>query len=418
VLATSIALVPCSVCFGDDGTLDLLPATLNLSSQPSGEPIPAQPDAPQQPQQTQPAPEETPPSTRDLFFSREDGYLDVSGFLSSKTGFLPVAMPITEPAVGYGLSLGLAYFHTEPKAYPTAPGERARISWPSMTVAVGAGTENGTWALGLAHLGIWDQGRIRYLGAIGYANLNLEWFGKGEALGGRSISYTNNVFFIIQNIRFKLGESDFFLGPQFRFLSSDASLTAAESGIPDAQIQSQTSGVGAQLSYDSTDHPFSPSRGIRADLSVNQQATWLGGDFNYTKVQSYVLGYVPLQDNAILGLRLNGDFATDQAPFYDLPGVQIRGLARAKYVDNAAIYGEAELRYDFSKRWSGVAFVGAGKVGSALDEFFDSKTHFAGGVGFRYLIAERYGLRMGVDLAYGDDEVTVYISVGTGWMRP
>ena len=36
----------------------------------------------------------------------------------------------------------------------------------------------------------------------------------------------------------------------------------------------------------------------------------------------------------------------------------------------------------------------------------------------RYLIAERYGLRMGVDLAYGDDEVTIYISVGTGWMRP
>jgi hypothetical protein len=120
----------------------------------------------------------------------------------------------------------------------------------------------------------------------------------------------------------------------------------------------------------------------------------------------------------VLGLRLNGDFATDGAPFYDLPGVQIRGLPRAKYVDNAAVYGECELRYDLSKRWSGVAFVGAGKVGSALDEFFDSKTHLAGGVGFRYLIAERYGLRMGVDLAYGDDEVTVYISVGTGWMRP
>src|SRR5262249_29503986 len=153
--------------------------------EPSGSVL-SQPDTP--PQDAQPAPKEE-ASARDLFFSREDGYLDVSGFLSSKAGFLPVAMPITEPAVGYGLALGLAYFHSEPKAFPTAPGERARIMWPSTTVVMGAGTENGTWATGLAHLGVWDEGRIRYLGAVGYANLDLDWFSRSEALGGRSISY-------------------------------------------------------------------------------------------------------------------------------------------------------------------------------------------------------------------------------------
>jgi hypothetical protein len=193
----------------DPGTLDLGPAALGLGARSDQE----QPDEAPAGAVVPGAPQEKPTSAHDLFFSREDGNVDVSGFLSSKTGFLPVAMPITEPAVGYGLSLGLAYFHSEPKAYPTAPGERARISWPSMTVVMGAGTENGTWAAGLAHLGIWDQGRIRYLGALGYAHLDLDWFGKGESLGGRSISYGNDVFFVVQNIRFKLGESDFFLGP-------------------------------------------------------------------------------------------------------------------------------------------------------------------------------------------------------------
>lgn len=400
-------------------SLDLGGVSLSLGAQPE-EKQGEQPEGQPPGGQPAPPPEETAASTHDLFFSPDDGMLDVSGFLSSKTGFLPMAMPITEPAVGYGLSLGLAYFHTEPKVMPSAPGERARIAWPSMTVAVGAGTENGTWALGLAHLGIWDEGRIRYLGAAGYANLNLDWFGKGEALGGRSISYTNNVFFLIQNIRFKLGESDFFLGPSYRLLSSDASFASSNiaSGIPAADLQSRTSGLGAQLSYDSTDHPFSPSRGLRADVSASQQATWLGGDFNYTKIQSYAIGYVPLRENAVLGLRVNGDFVAGDAPFYDLPGVQVRGLARAKYVDNGAVYGEAELRYDFSKRWSGVVFAGAGRVGSGLEDFLEEKTHYAGGGGFRYLIAERYGLRMGVDLAYGDNDVTVYISVGTGWLRP
>jgi hypothetical protein len=35
------------------------------------------------------------------FRSAEDGCLDVSGFLDEKYGFLPIMMPITEPAVGY-----------------------------------------------------------------------------------------------------------------------------------------------------------------------------------------------------------------------------------------------------------------------------------------------------------------------------
>src|SRR5204862_7135164 len=140
---------------------------------------------------------------------------------------------------------GLSSFHSEPTALPTTRSERARIMWPSTSVVMGAGTETGTWATGLAHLGVWDQGRIRYLGAVGFARLNLDWFGRGDALGGRSIEYTNDVFFLIQNIRFKLGDSDFFLGPSYRFFSSDAGFAAdgAGSGIATAQFQSRTSGV-------------------------------------------------------------------------------------------------------------------------------------------------------------------------------
>ena len=40
------------------------------------------------------------------FRSAEDGWLDVSGFLDEKYGFLPVVIPITEPAVGYGAAAG------------------------------------------------------------------------------------------------------------------------------------------------------------------------------------------------------------------------------------------------------------------------------------------------------------------------
>src|SRR5436190_4160051 len=70
--------------------------------------------------------------------------LDMSDFLSSKTGFLPLALPITEPAVGYGLVLGLSFFHSEPKLIAGPEGGRTRILMPSTTVVLGAATENGT----------------------------------------------------------------------------------------------------------------------------------------------------------------------------------------------------------------------------------------------------------------------------------
>lgn len=41
----------------------------------------------------------------------EDGMVDMSDYLSSAAGFLPVPIIITEPAVGFGLGVAVAYFH-------------------------------------------------------------------------------------------------------------------------------------------------------------------------------------------------------------------------------------------------------------------------------------------------------------------
>src|SRR5262249_24098328 len=136
-------------------------------------------------------------------FTDEHGAFDVSGFLSSHVGFLPLVIPITEPAVGYGLTVGVSYFHSTPPVVGDAQSRHHRTIMPSTTMLFGGGTENGTWALGAAHLGIWDEGRIRYVGAAGYAHLDLEWFGRDQALGGRSVSYTNDAAFLYQSIKFQ-----------------------------------------------------------------------------------------------------------------------------------------------------------------------------------------------------------------------
>jgi hypothetical protein len=56
------------------------------------------------------------------------------------------------------------------------------------------------------------------------------------------------------------------------------------------------------------------------------------------------------------------------------------------------------------------------RVGFLLDS---ADTHAALGTGFRYPIARQYGMRIGPDVGYGDDgDWTVYVTMGTGWVRP
>ncbi len=380
------------------------------ASQPSGASSNADPDW-----------QEFPPAEHtSLFFDPDDGALDISGFLSKKVGFLPVAFPITEPAVGVGLGLGLTFFHDYPKVVPRGNGQQSRVIMPSATVLFGATTENGTWATALGHLGVWNNGRIRYQGAVGYGSLNLDWFGKGDRFGGRSIEYNNDVLFLYQRAVFQIGDSDFFIGPQYKLLSTDATFDSSllDLDVPPAELSSKTAGLGITLSYDSLDHPFSPTKGIRAEATYAQQDEIFGGDFTYGRLDAFGLTYVPLTSQMVLGLRLDGGASFGDAPFYDLPMLQLRGLPMAKYVDDLAVVAEAELRYDVTDRWTLVGFGGTGRIADSLSDFFDAKDHWAGGMGFRYLIAKDYGLRMGVDVAYGDDEATIYITVGTGWIRP
>jgi hypothetical protein len=370
----------------------------------------------------------TQPSTQpaaggSLFRDPEDGAFDVSNFLSTRVGFLPLAMPITEPAVGYGLALGLSFFHEKPRVV-LYPGQPPRVIMPSITSVFGASTESGTWSAGIGHIGVWNEGKIRYVGAGGYAELDLDWFGKGDSLGGESIAYENDVLFLYQKLTFKLGDSNFFLGPQYRLLSTDASfdVDATGAGISTVDLESQTSGLGVVLAYDSLDQPFSPTRGVRAEVTYSHQAEALGGDFDYGRLNAFAITYIPLGNQFVLGLRADGGLITSgggEAPFYDLPGLMTRGIPRGRYVDNAALLAEAELRYDVTTRWS---LIGFGSVGRVADDFGDlgsADTHGAVGTGFRYLVARQYGMRMGLDVGYSDDDDwTVYVTLGTGWVRP
>ncbi|MFC1778487.1 hypothetical protein ACFL3I_14330, partial [Pseudomonadota bacterium] len=126
---------------------------------------------------------------RETLIDPEDGMLDASDYLASARGFLPVPIIITEPAVGYGLGLAVAYFHA-PKEIDHE--EHPHQGPPSISVGFGAKTENGTYLYGAGHSGVWKDDHIRYLGAVAKMNVNMSFYPDGllgEIVGDRGIGF-------------------------------------------------------------------------------------------------------------------------------------------------------------------------------------------------------------------------------------
>jgi len=76
---------------------------------------------------------------------------------------------------------------------------------------------------------------------------------------------------------------------------------------------------------------------------------------------------------------------------------------------------EAELRWNATPRWALIGFLGVGRAWGSSKNFGDADSANAWGAGFRYLIARRLGLYMGVDIAKGPEDTAFYIQAGSAW---
>jgi hypothetical protein len=95
----------------------------------------------------------------------------------------------------------------------------------------------------------------------------------------------------------------------------------------------------------------------------------------------------------------------------------MRGIPMMRYQGQATVLFETEQRFDVTRRWSVVGFVGTGRTFSDQEFMKDDNWHTAGGVGFRYLLARLFNLRMGIDIAAGPDQFAYYIVFGHYWNR-
>ncbi|ACJ28042.1 Glyceraldehyde 3-phosphate dehydrogenase [Shewanella piezotolerans WP3] len=356
-------------------------------------------------------------SFMDGFKDPIDGRIDASQWiLDNSAGFMPIPLIITEPAVGTGGGAALLFFHEteEQKALREQNPEQVSEIPPSVTGVVGAATSNGSSLAGVFHSGNWENDNIRYLGGIFGADFNLQYYQEGSEQANK---FNIKGLYFFQDIDFRLGNSNFFIGADYVNMSSEASfdLSPMLPGVDPLALDSTDAHLGLKLTYDSRDNQFAPRSGTKAGMKANMHGKGVGGDFDYQDYHVFVQSYHRLAHKWGVAIRLDAQSTTDGAPFYAKPYIDMRGMAAMRYqADNTAL-AEVEVSYDIDDRWTVLGFAGSGKAVNNDQSFNQAKWQNAQGGGFRYLIARQLGLRTGVDIAKGPEEWTVYLQFGGAW---
>jgi outer membrane protein assembly factor BamA len=340
----------------------------------------------------------------------------VSGFLDEKYGFLPVAIPITEPAVGYGAAVGLAFI--------SQPLGEAREGFgrPDITLGGGLGTENGSWGLMLGDVRHWFDDRLETQAGITHLSANLDFHGIGQdaLLDKHPLRYNLEPTGGVVRVKYRLGDTTLWAGLGYAFAVTRVTFEApaGAAGLPDFQRESRVGGLTPSLTYDSRDNMFTPLRGTFVEILLGVFSPSLGGDDEFQRLQVTAIQYVPLVATLYLGLRADGAATFGDAPFYLKPFISLRGAPIMRYQGDEVASIEAELRWQFWRRFSVVGFVGTGAAWNDAERLHNTQTIVTGGFGFRYEIARKYGIHMGLDLAFAPGNTAVYVQVGSAWARP
>ncbi|OAN10856.1 hypothetical protein A3K86_17845 [Photobacterium jeanii] len=340
-----------------------------------------------------------------------DGQLDASKWLLDNAyGFMPFPIMLTDPDIGNGGGAALLFFHEtdEQKKVRTENPDKVASIAPSVSGLVALGTDNGSNIYGGFHNGVWNDDTIRYEGGAYKANLNVQFYGFGDAT-----KMNVDGMWIYQKINFRLGKkSNWWLGADYNYTSGDITFDNQK----DLKLTDKDSTLGVKLAYDSLDNKFSPEQGIKAGLTYTRAAKALGGDFDYDKLELDVQSHHKLNEQWIASWRTKAINLSDGAAFYNKPSIDLRGMANLRHQGNRVFQGEAQLTYKIDPRWSVLGFAGAG---TAYDNDTlgnkNPKFHGAYGAGFRHLVARQLGLKWGVDVAQSKDESTVTLQFGSAW---
>ncbi|MXV51157.1 BamA/TamA family outer membrane protein [Pedobacter sp. HMF7647] len=350
-----------------------------------------------------------------------DGAFDLSDYMINAHGFIAVPTIITEPALGgIGGALIPVFLKPVPPVIDSVNG-KLRISPqpPDITGGIGMYTANNSWMAGAFRSGTFQKARIRYRIFAGYGDINMSFYKNLPIVGDQEFKLNLKTIPVYLLVLKQFNNIKWSAGLQYMLVNTKV---APDGGnLPDfvknKEINSMVSQLGGQIQYDNRDNIFTPDKGIRVETDFFWSDKVLGSDYNSWLINYSGIGYTPIAKKLTGGLRIEGAQAINDPPFYLKPFVNLRGVPTMRYQGNATLLSEAEFRWDLYRRWSAVFYGGIAEAYDKWSEMFDDPLVYSYGTGFRYLIARKFKLRMGVDVARGPEDWAYYVVFGSSWFR-
>ena len=351
-----------------------------------------------------------------------DGTFDLSDYVTRANGFVPVPYIITEPALGgFGGALLPVFIKKQPPYLDSVRGLlKSTPVPPDITGGIGVYTLNNTWVLGAFRSGTLVKQRIRYTIGAAYANVNMSFYRTFDRLGEKELAFNMKILPALLQATKRIGLSRWYIGFKYFFLKADAryegdtTLLNLVKSLESSKIISQ---LGLLVELDTRDNIFTPFKGMKVHTDLNRADAIFGSDYEYWRIAYYMYAYKMIIPRITAGFRLDGQQVFGDPPFYMLPYIDMRGIPIYRYQGNADILSELEFRWDFTRRWSAMLFGGAGKAFDSWSDFGNTGWTASYGTGFRYLLARKFKLRVGIDVAHGPDTWAYYIVFGSNWYK-
>lgn len=349
-----------------------------------------------------------------IFRDSLDGQMDMSRFLIDYNGFIPLPQLITEPALG-NIGLMLAPVFIKPNKYQSDDGYVP----PDITAAFVGYTANETWGFGALRVASLPKHHLEYRIGAAYGKVNLDFYRETPRGEERKYGFSFNAGGIFGSLLRQVGNSDLYAGLQYYYLNNELSYNFERDDlsdfVKDIDFKSQLSAIGIDLEFDQRDNMFTPNTGWFISTVYSVNASWSGSDYDFQNLHLILLKYFQTTEKLVSGFRFDSKWQSGSAPFYMQPGIVLRGVPMVRYQGDQTYVVETEQRYDIVPRWSVLAYGGLAKAPTKETSFADAKLVYNYGTGFRYLIARKFKARMGIDVAWSNDDFGWYIVFGSAW---
>ena len=248
-------------------------------------------------------------------------------------------------------------------------------------------------------------------GQVSYYDYPISFFGTGSQTTSEDEVALRYKRFVWEPILLRNVWKDLFIGGGIRYndfnqvrLIENREGEEVNTSLQDS-LGYTSSGTEFALTYDSRNNLLNASDGYLIEFTHGFYRNWMGSSGNYSLSKMDLRKYWQLQHEDVLAMQIFTRLSSEETPVLEqsaLGGSDLmRGFPEQRFIDQHAVFGQMEYRWQTFKRIGFVFFAGMGDVGNPIRDWQFANLKYSVGSGLRIKIVESEDLNIRLDYGIG-----------------